>query len=1049
MNTEYTISNTTRDGTTKEFKEQGVGPHYWASGQVINEWNKYPSEFPDREITDAPMQIIKFGEFCRITGGEDILLDIRAGLKSIATHWVRSLHKRNKGGAYAFPRIREEETGKFYLADHALIWWASKSLEELGLDLELEAPTDDSQDASEQRTINYSSDEIKANFIKRFTMENPASKTRMIAISRSSAETRFSLLTRETVLFYAMDLGLFDAEVNERGTSTNPLTESSSYYDNTKNTNEISNETNETLADLWGNVIEVWTNTVDYQTQLEDQNDAHWNHPLQFALSIIMSTKIKCANSRLAAWMFEYSRTILLKSSSANGLFPGQLDIYKRPILFDGEIMRDTYWQSTFEVPFILWKYHKSPPIATGSPISIPESISSDIRALENIIKRLPSINNRGISNNAIDQGKVVTLSDEWLYNTLDCFKYNIDLSNDKIGKLLRKYKTNTQTADMIVIRRAAQKIQDTTAEDTIDRDQLARYTMLQDIEEDILGYIIDIPRKSDKRQDTLKRVEIRSIQSLNQIFLPKRTTKNAKKRLLHFSRATDKTALICYISAIEHPDISAFFDKHMDYNKHFHEETNAVLNLWVTELHLSFYQIISQGKNSGIISIPDFEYYRFPGSTNPKGGHYKQISRAVMSFRFDGDFFDRHWTCHFFEFNPYRIYDDKIFDITTEKITGSLKADPWKQRRVLELVLFGKILQEMVRCSQDLLDEIRGRILEGFQKTGTRTNSSSTFLDSIHLFDETTSNIFKSAKTSWNIFQYILQAVEEDLCENLTTIELWTKREERPEYNRPQWTLNKERNYRGAIYMLQKSNELLIQDLKLCYSKVKSLNTSLTKGLEFARDNWEFESNDDIRLFTYVTVVFLPISFATGVFSMSSAPTKETLNSMITTAGLALLATVIALLYAKDLYGTIVQPFFTMLRLVLRIPLYILGLVFRLTYLILISLFSILPRQWIYLLRHYLISPTAESSSRPYSLAYVQEHFLDAAIKGKTDKIKEKLEWGETLVIVDKEEKEDKVKREEEERARYSSLSYRVRLYLSSLRKTIFGRGSEEELYI
>lgn len=983
MNTDHTISNTTRDGTTKDIKEQGVGPHYWASGQPIDDWKEYPSAFLDREITDAPMQIIKFGEFCRITGGEDILRKVPAGLQSIAKHWVRSLHERNKGGVYAFPRMRDEETGKFYLVDHALIWWASKSLEELGLELDLEAQPDNSFDASGQRTMKYSSDEIKTNLIERFTMENPALKKRMLAISRSSAETRFSLLLRETVLFYTMDLGLFDVEVDEGRTSTNKYTESFSYYDTFNKTNGTSDEANETMTDVWENVIGEWTNTVNYQTQLKDQHDARWHHPLQFALSIIMSSKNKRINSRLAAHMFQHSKRILLKSSSPNGLFPGRLNVYKQPTIFNGEIMRDYYWQNTFEVPLILWKYREPPPLNRETPIRIPETASSDIRLLQSIVKLLPDMDGKGIiPNDTIDQEKVVKLSDEWLYNQLDCFKNHIEWSGSNIRNLLQNYKSNS---NMIVISSAAQRF--------LARRRINFEETYSDVKEKILGYIIDIPKKSYTGLNTFNPVYINSNQSLYRHTYLKRTPETAKKRLLHFCRATDNTALICYLSAFANLDMSTFFDRHKAYNKLFHEEASPVFNLWVTELHLSFYQIISRKQRPDTVCIPDFDYYDFPYSTSQKARDLKQISRAVMSFRFDGDFFDRHWTCHFFEYNPRRINANEISNITKEGITGSLKAHPWKQRRVLELVLFGKILQEMVLSSQVLLNEIKASILEGItQRKPKKLEFSSTFLDSIDIFDDMTSNMFKSANKSWNLFQYILQVVEEDLAENLSKIELWMKREERLEHNKPQWTLNDERNYRGAIYRLQKSNDLLVQDLTLCYNRAKSFNASLRKGLESARDEWEVESNDDIRLFTYVTVVFLPISFATGVFSMSSAPAKETLNSMITTAGLALLATVIALLYAKALYGKIVQPFFAILRLVLSFPIYTVGLLFRLVYLIFIFILAILPGKWIYLLRRHLISLTEESSSRPYRLANVPEHFLNDKIESKNEQIKDKL---------------------------------------------------------
>ncbi|KAJ4855312.1 uncharacterized protein T069G_10870 [Trichoderma breve] len=1006
MKTERITHNTTRERTTEEVIERGfVAPHYWADGQIIGNWEEPSEAFLAQDITDAPIQIIKFGEYCRITGGEDIVQNIPAGFKSIATHWVESLHKRNKGNAYAFPRLREEETGKFYLADHALIWWASKSLEELGLESALKVQLDNSSNTSGQRTMEYSSEEIRNNFIKRFTMNNPASKTRMLAVSRSSAETRFTLSARESVLFYAMDLGLFDVEIHQawkksidaarkrRSASTQKYMKSliywlSSfiYYLTTNGINGSLTEEKETLIDIWEDKINEWTNTVDYQTQLEDQLDVHWHHPLQFALSVVISAKNKSTNSRLAAQMFEYSRSILLESSSPNGLFPGQLDVYKNPILFDREIMRDVYWQATFEVPFILWKYLIPPPLAKESPIHIPELISPYIRTLENNINLLPGSNGNGIPNDVIDQGKVVKLSDEWLYNELDCFKHNIKVSEDNIKKLSEDYRSQT---NMIVMKEAAQEI----------HEEDVQHPTSQVNQKKILGYIIDIPRKSDKGRDAPKPTEIKSIKSLCHNISRERTTKKAKKRLLHFCHATHKTALICYISALEHPDISTFFDRHKAYNKHFHEETNAVLNLWVTELHLSFYQIISQQNSHDISSIPDFEYYDFPYSKNEEAGNPKQISRAVMSFRFDGDFFDRHWTCHFFEFSGNRVNDNKISDITKENITGSLKAHPWKQRRVLELVFFGKILQDMVECSQQLLDEIKRRILESFKK-GPRKSSSSTFLDSIDLFDEITSNMFISANKSWNIFQYILQVVEEDLYDNLTKIELWMKREERPEHNKPRWTLNDERNYRGAIYRLQKSNDLLVQDLRLCYTRAKSFNASLTKRLESTRGEWEVGSNDDIRLFTYVTVVFLPISFATGIFSTSSAPTKETISGMITTAGLALLVTVMTLLNAKLLDSKIVKPFLAnfrpiseaTLRLVLRSPLYVLGLLFRLAYLILISLLSILPGKWISVLRRYLISPAEESSSGLYNITNAPKNFLDKEIKGKNKQIKQKL---------------------------------------------------------
>ncbi|KAL7788049.1 hypothetical protein V8C43DRAFT_323855 [Trichoderma afarasin] len=830
----WIINNMKTDGTSDNTSVVDfVHPHYWVSGQVIDGWDKN-SAFPEREITDAPLQIIKFGEYFRITRDKDILENPPDGLKMNVRCWVRSLDQRNRNGAYAFPRLRAEATGKFYLADHALIWWASKSLERLGLDAELQLPLE----GTGHRKILYSSDEIKTNIIKRFTVENHTFKKRMIAVSRSSAETRFSLLMRESSLFYAMDLGLFNDETP--GTSKK--------------------------AGLWSNKVDVWTNTVDYQAQQEGQQDAHWDHPLQFALSIIMSAKNKCTNSREVYQMFKYSRSVLLESSSSNGLFPGQLNIYKKPVLFSREIMRDHYWQATFEVPYILWKYDMvSAPVeeamledSKNDPLTrTPKSASSNVTVL---------------SNSVMDRGKIVQLSDEWMYNELVCFKSNIDLSPIAIEGFCKKYEENPH---MAVINNAVDE---------------ALSPPRFNIGKSILGYIINVPKKSDK-EPNIYASEITSNTDLYRFLDGRRTPEIAKKRLLHFCRATTKTALLCYLAASEHQEVSDFFDRHKAYYKYFHDEATVVLNLWI--------------EIDDIAGIPQFAHFKLPRVKEEKKSKSKLISRAVMSFRFDGDFFDRYWTCHLFEFNPRLMNIRSSSDVTEERITGSLKAHPWKQRRILELILFGKILREMVESSQEILEEIKGRILEGFNKSKS-TETSSTFLDAFDLFTEITSDVFLSTSKSWNKLQYILQAVEEDICNNLTTIDLWMKRDERPEHDRPRWTINDERNYRGAISRLQKSNDLQVQNLRLCYARAKSFNQSLTRRLESTRSEWEVGSNNDIRLFTYVTVVFLPVSFATSIYSMNGTPPTSILVKMTVTAAVAILVTGIALISAESLSAAI-----------------------------------------------------------------------------------------------------------------------------------------------
>lgn len=74
------------------------------------------------------------------------------------------------------------------------------------------------------------------------------------------------------------------------------------------------------------------------------------------------------------------------------------------------------------------------------------------------------------------------------------------------------------------------------------------------------------------------------------------------------------------------------------------------------------------------------------------------------------------------------------------------------------------------------------------------------------------------------------------------------------------------------------------------------------TPNLLKIRNDLSLQGSENVRFLTYVTVVFLPLGFATGIFSMSGAPDGKVLGSMATCAVVALLLTVLALLNAKQL---------------------------------------------------------------------------------------------------------------------------------------------------
>ncbi|RMJ13646.1 hypothetical protein BHE90_013318 [Fusarium euwallaceae] len=140
------------------------------------------------------------------------------------------------------------------------------------------------------------------------------------------------------------------------------------------------------------------------------------------------------------------------------------------------------------------------------------------------------------------------------------------------------------------------------------------------------------------------------------------------------------------------------------------------------------------------------------------------------------------------------------------------------------------------------------------------------------------------------------------NLHENLAEIELWLNRERERVAERPRWTSNDESRYRDVISKLLDTNQHRIQELTRSNTSISNFNDSLTKRLEIIRSDLDQRRADDIKRFTYVTVVFPPPSFATGVFSMSDAPAGRTLVSMMVTAVVALVTTALLLKYAEPL---------------------------------------------------------------------------------------------------------------------------------------------------
>ncbi|KAF4461618.1 Mg2+ transporter -like Zinc transport [Fusarium albosuccineum] len=836
-------------------------PHYWVNGSEITDWedNDYLS---GKALVDTPFQIIKAGDFQSLLGREEISDEVKEGISEVTKAWIEDLDKSNKMGLYAFPRCRKEPTDNFYFTDHVIIWRALKAVEGLGLNLP-QIPAIDEKKAQidstrqNQRVRDYSSARVQQNIVKRFTTENPLSSKQMIAVSRSPGKSRFLLRNKDAALFHAMELGFFDKPGAERG------------------------------DDLWRNKIDAWKNTIDSQMYHEDNDDADWDEPLRYALSIIMTQHGKRMNGRSVNDMRAHAMSVLLQSSSPNGLFPGALDETNEPILYKHQTMRDTYWGVTFEIPYILWNHGFLPADSTPPANTYNQSLRSGTSnqtptapfnlefamllkaALEQHAGRKGPANTFGYSmkqnlpfNNVVYQENIVELSDEWLYN-MPSFFVPPGIEQDISG---------------------------------------------EDSRFEFMGTMVDVPRSKYSKRKMLSIdppiTVFTTHWALSAQMRKGRTPYGAKKRLWTFFATDPRDNEICWQTSPslhlpdhEHDaarkgrdkDLAAFCDRHKFYHKFFMEDTAPVLNSWTTELHLSFYEIDHWDATAKPRAINPSNKVLY--LTNLQGNKSTSIKRVVMSFRLDGDFFDRYWTCWFLEAGPRVSTWEKTSHSITEEVRSLLEGElhdrkravpkkaPWRQRRILELLLFDRVIRQMRVGADEILR--RAELIASGKIEGLGNRD----LPSLDWSPDAGYIGMLAVNKRYQRIRQILRAVEGDLTENLVKIDLWSNREEQRRGAEPRWPLKDENRYRGVISKLLISNAHHVQQLKLSHASITRFKEELTKELEIIRDTVDQRRANDIQRFTYVTIVFLPLGFATGLFSMNGTPDGRTLNNMIYTA--------------------------------------------------------------------------------------------------------------------------------------------------------------------
>ena len=635
-------------------------PQRWVSGKARAKILKKNPELSHELRIDTALQIIKVAEFSQFVADADPPLSpdsrqaVNDSFKRTVQDWARDLGKAKRGDKHVFPRLIDGEPDMFYFADHALIWWAIKSAE--GLELPCKLSFDGAEKANGAPVVCETSKTIRHNFLKRFATENAVTKTRMLATSRSYLDTQFLLGAEETALFHAAKHGLLD-------------------------------EANKTASDQKYDKVGTWTRTEGYQRHHEGNDDSIWTNPIQFTLALIMASQGKPINSRPPAEMYEHARSVLMRSSSPNGLLAGMLDSRQMPVFFKEKHKQDSYWSATFEAPYIMWEYPPPPglpaetlfpQLSSQAKLDVQDLVKIETPAIAKMARQFPELLNllnslsRSLEapaikealairpstpfSKSIDQSNIVVLFDDWLCDAPKFFSFGGELSLVALRNFCEENRDCLDTSS--VVSQAIHAVYNRREGHIYDGEEQIKAIINDDPESDTKNMENNARGSKNNAEGSKKEVEVlKSNAKLCERLNTKRTYADPRKRLVQLFEIKPTTALICYIASSKEEGLISFFDRHASYGTYASDDaTLEPGNKWVTELHLSFYRVLD--RNGGKYkeakgNIPVADQIEFPSPEKGRHGVDAWVQRAVMSFRFDGDFFDRFWTCHFLEHGP------------------------------------------------------------------------------------------------------------------------------------------------------------------------------------------------------------------------------------------------------------------------------------------------------------------------------------------------------------------------------------------------------------
>lgn len=371
------------------------------------------------------------------------------------------------------------------------------------------------------------------------------------------------------------------------------------------------------------------------------------------------------------------------------------------------------------------------------------------------------------------------------------------------------------------------------------------------------------------------------------------RTFDEAKKRLIELASHDQEIVLICWLTAPqqEKPNFLEFLRRHGSSESFFGERVDWKGNIWETEFHLGFHQLLHQPH---YLHLEDQLYRIKKMPSLLKASDQREIAPVTMSLRFVGDLRDRSWTCHYFSSvarkNGFTGLVDQYIDSGTDD--EDFYMEVIGQRKVLEMAYVEKMLIEVGKSS----DEISSAFQSELEVPETRDP-----LNESYEFNDGYSRLYSKAAE-------ILRDVVKHLDSAIGAIEEWEKREETKPI-RSRWSQKDHNRYGQKLIDLTHKCKRSIQQLRIQKNRLQEQqklaerhHTNLITYMQLQDARTSSRSAEDVRLFTYITIVFLPLSFTSSLFSMQGPPPGSTISVMVQTTVITLVLTVVFLLNMRVL---------------------------------------------------------------------------------------------------------------------------------------------------